>query len=147
MIQRIQSLFLLLAAACAFGLYALPFATISMVTSNASTIFADGDFDINDHVALLALFSIAGGLAFISIFLFKNRATQVIVARLAVIANIIGLVLSLVIFMQEIKNMGDAEPNDEMGIFLPILFTIFGVLALYFIGKDQKLVKSMDRLR
>ena len=147
MIQRIQSLFLLLAAACAFGLFALPFASISLVTSNASVIFADGLFSIQDHVALLALFCIAGGLAFISIFLFKNRKTQLILARLAVIANIIGLVLAIVLFVQESKSMGNAEPSDELGIFLPVLFVIFGILALRFIGKDEKLVKSMDRLR
>jgi peptidoglycan/LPS O-acetylase OafA/YrhL len=147
MIQRIQSLFLLLAAACAFGLFALPFATVPLVTSEASQIFADGMFNIRDHVALLALFCIAGGLALISIFMFKNRKTQMIVARLAVIANIIGLVLALVIFMQESKSMGTSEPADEMGLYLPILFLIFGLLALWFIGKDEKLVRSMDRLR
>jgi peptidoglycan/LPS O-acetylase OafA/YrhL len=98
-------------------------------------------------VALLALFCIAGGLAFVSIFMFKNRKTQLIVARLAVIANVIGLVMALVIFMRESKSMGTSEPADEMGLYLPFLFLIFGVLALWFIGKDEKLVRSMDRLR
>ncbi|MFT4665516.1 MAG: hypothetical protein ACI8YQ_003319 [Polaribacter sp.] len=147
MIQRIQSLFLLLAAACAFALFAFPFASVPLVDSNASLIFADGMFDIRDHVAMLALFCIAGGLAFVGIFMFRNRKTQLIVARLAIIANIIGLVLALVIFMQESKSLGNVEPNDEMGLFLPMLFLIFGGLALWFIGKDEKLVRSMDRLR
>ncbi len=147
MIQRIQTLFLILAAACAFGLFALPFASISLTTSDASTIFADGIFSIHDHVALLALFCIAGGLAFISIFLFRNRRTQMVLARLAVVANVIGLILALIFFWQERESMGNAEPNDELGIFLPFLFLIFGVLALRFIRKDEKLVRSMDRLR
>ena len=147
MIQRIQSLFLLLAAACAFGLFALPFASIPLVDSPASLMFQDGLYNINDSVALMALFAIAGGLAFVSIFLFNNRKNQLIVARIAVIANVIGLVMALVLFMQESESLGSVEPEDELGLFLPILFTIFGVLALWFIGKDQKLVSSMDRLR
>ena len=147
MIQRIQSLFLLLAAVCAFGLYALPFASIPLVTSNSSQMFADGVYDIRDHVALLALFSIAGGLAFLSIFLFKNRKTQSMVARFAVIANVLGLVLAIILFVQESKRLGNVEPEDGMGIFLPILFIVFGVLALRFIRKDEDLVRSMERLR
>ena len=152
MIQRIQSIFLLLAAACAFGLFALPFANTTELVSN-SDIFKDGLYTIQDNIALLALFCLAGGLAFISIFLFKNRKSQLLMGRFAIIANVIGLVLAIALFFRDLNsldsadNSNDVELSDGWGLYLPIAFLIFALLAQRFINKDDKLVKSMDRLR
>jgi len=146
MIQRIQTLFLLLAAAAAFSLFAFPFASTPEGVT-ASTMFADGQYNLSDHIGLLVLFSLAGGLALISIFLFKNRKTQLLVGRLSIIANIIGLVLAIALFMQDFEKLGAVDPDDGIGLYLPIAFLVFALLALRFISKDEKLVKSMDRLR
>ena len=144
MIQRIQTVFLALAAACAFGLFGLPFATSTSEVS-ASSLFSDGVFNLQDHVALLGAFGLAGALTLISIFLFKNRKTQLLLGRFGIIANIIGIVLVVVFFMQD--TAAPTEPNDELGIYLPVLFLVFAALAQRGIMKDDKLVKSMDRLR
>ncbi len=146
MIQRIQSLFLLLAAVCAFSLFALPFASTGDTVATSS-LFADSIYDIQDHVALIALFAAAGGLALISIFLFNNRKLQLMLGRFAIIANIIGIILVIVFFMNEKESLGAVNPDDGLGIYPPILFIVFGILALRYIGKDENLVKSMDRLR
>ena len=146
MIQRIQSILLLLGAIAVFGLYKLPFGSVSPVI-RSSALFSDGIFTIQDHVALIALFSIAGLLAFVAIFLFKNRQLQKVLSRVSIIANVIGIILALVLFMQDAANMGTAEPREEMGLGLPILSIIFTLFALRYINKDDKLVKSMDRLR
>jgi len=145
MIQRIQSLFLLLAAASAFALFGLPFASVAQATPE--TIFADGVYDIMDHVGTMVLFGLAGALALVSIFLFNNRKLQMSLSRFAIIANIIGFILALALFFNDRQVMGTVEPDDQLGVYLPILFIVFALLALRFIGKDEKLVKSMDRLR
>ncbi len=146
MIQRIQSIFLLLAAACAFCLFAFPFGTTE--TEVAQTIYADGIYNIQDSVALLALFCVAGGLAFISIFLFNNRKTQLLLGRLAIIANIIGFVMVIVFYMNSVEQLGDVNDSENIiGFSLPIAFLVFAFLAQRFINKDEKLVDSMDRLR
>ena len=148
MIQRIQSIFLLLAAACAFGLFALPFAEVAEPTVNTvSPIFEDGVFDIKDQIGTMILFCLAGALTFGSIFLFNNRGLQMRLSRFAIIANIIGLVLAIVMFFNNKDLIGTQSPEDGLGIYLPILFIVFALLALRFIGKDDKLVNSMDRLR
>jgi len=147
MIQRIQTIFLLLAAACAFCLFAFPFGTTASPVS-ASSIYNDGIYNIQDSPALLALFCIAGGLAFVSIFLFNNRKTQMTLARIAIVANLIGLVMVIVFYYNNAAVL--QEVNDEeniIGFSLPIAFLIFGILALRFIKKDENLVSSMDRLR
>jgi len=146
MIQRIQTVFLALAAACAFSLFALPFATTSSAISN-SALFSDGIFNLQDHVALLALFAVAGGLSLISIFLFKNRKTQLLLGRFSIIANVIGLVAAIVFYMQDADTLGETNPDDGVGAYLPILFLVFALLAQRGIMKDEKLVDSMDRLR
>jgi len=144
MIQRIQSLFLLLASGSAFSLFGLPFASTNQADAS-SNLFQDSLYNIHDHVGLIALFCLAGGLAFIGIFLFKNRKTQLLVGRLALVANIIGIILAAILMMNDGGTASqNVTPNDELGMFAPIVFLIFGFLALRFINKDEKLVKSME---
>jgi peptidoglycan/LPS O-acetylase OafA/YrhL len=147
MIQRIQSIFLFLAAACAFALFAFPFGTTESAVTG-SEIYNDGVYDIQDNIALLALFCIAGGLAFISIFMFKNRRTQLLLGRFAIIANIIGFILVLVFYF---NNAGELQGVDDqeniLGFSLPIAFLVFAFLAQRAINKDDQLVRSSDRLR
>ena len=146
MIQRIQTIYLALAAACAFGLFGLPFAT-STQNADATSLFADGIYNINDHTALLALFCAAGALVLISIFLFNNRQQQLLMGRFAIIANTIGIILVLIFLYQDGAQTGAAEVNEQLGIGLPILFIVFALLAQRAISKDEKLARSADRLR
>ncbi|NNE29824.1 MAG: DUF4293 domain-containing protein [Saprospiraceae bacterium] len=146
MIQRIQTIFLFLASGAAFGLFGLPFASTASNVPG-STLFADALYSITDHPALLGLFCAAGGLALISIFMFRNRKSQMLVGRIAIIANILGLVLAIILFMQDKETLGSAEPNDGLGLYLPLVFLVFSLLAQRNIQKDDKLVSSMDRLR
>lgn len=147
MIQRIQSIFLLLAAACAFCLFAFPFGTTEAPVTD-STIYADSVYNIQDNIALLALFCVAGGLAFISIFLFNNRKTQLLLGRLAIIANIIGFVMVIIFYINSAGELRNVDDNENIiGFSLPIAFLVFAFLAQRYISKDEKLVDSMDRLR
>ncbi len=146
MIQRIQSIFLLLAAACAFCLFVFPFASTPQNVV-ASELFNDSLYNLEDNLGVLILFCAAGGLIFISIFLFNNRKTQLLLGRLAIVANIIGIILAIVHFMTNNIGLDKVEVSDQAGLYLPIGFIIFALLAQRYIIKDNKLVGSMDRLR
>ena len=146
MIQRVQSIFLLLAAVASFSLFAVPLATSGeQVASN--DIFSDGVFNIMDHPGLMVFFGLAGALAAIAIFLFKNRRVQMRLTIFSVIALIIGSVLGIVYYMNNSQDLAGVEISDQIGIFLPVISIIFSLLALRFINKDENLVRSMDRLR
>jgi len=146
MIQRIQSIFLLLASACAFLLFVMPFAATTEPIAN--TYFADDSlYSIEDDVPLTIFFVVAGALALISIFLFSNRKTQLILTRVAIVANVIGLIYAFIIFYNYSDELVNVEPDDQFGIFLPFLYLVFAFLAIRFINKDEKTVRSMDRLR
>jgi hypothetical protein len=146
MIQRIQSVFLLLAAASGFGLLATPIATTPEGIQN-SALFSDSIYGVGDNLGLVILFALAGALALVSIFLFKNRQAQMKITRFAIIADILGLVLAIILFWQDVQNLASVAINDATGSYLPFTFLLFGILALRFMRKDERIVRSMDRLR
>lgn len=144
MLQRIQTIFLALGAVCSGLLYAFPFARTS--TAEQQSLFDDSLYNLLDHVGLIVLFGVSLILALAAIFLFNNRKRQILVSRLSLLFNILGIFLALILFMNDSKTL-KATPDDGLGIYLPILFILFLVLAIRYISKDEKLVKSMDRLR
>lgn len=146
MIQRIQSIFLLLAGAASFSLFGLPFASTSEAIAS-SQLFADGVYDLFDTTALIAFFGLAGLLSIIGIFVFKNRKLQMRLTIFAFIANLLGVVLGIVFYMQNSQDVGEQVVNDGAGIYMPVLSFVLLLLAYRFINKDEKLVRSMDRLR
>ncbi len=145
MIQRIQSLFLLVAGLLVGLLFNVDLATVTDVQPQ-SLIFADGKFTLLDNIGLSLFYGIAGLLSIIAIFLFNNRKLQSLLGRLAGISLILGSILGVVVFMKDSPNM-TVSPQDTLFIYLPILVLVSLLLALRFIKKDSQLVKSMDRLR
>lgn len=151
MIQRIQSIFLLLASGSAFSLFANPmsfFEVDNTQGTSADSPLADGIFNIHDNIIMLIVVVLAGLLAFAAIFLFKNRKQQMTASRLVIVLSVLMTVLAGILFYLDFKLLtGGTEVEVGFGILSPILTLIFSFLALRFIGKDEKLVRSMDRLR
>ena len=144
MIQRIQSIFLLLASAASFSLFKLPFA--SSVKSDVTPFLSDGTFNIMDHPGFIGLFSLGGLLLFIAIFLFNNRKRQMGVALFGSVLILLGLILIPVLLFMEGQSVIDML-SVQAGMFIPAVAVILGLLARRAIRKDEKLVQSMDRLR
>ncbi|HVX51801.1 MAG TPA: DUF4293 domain-containing protein [Chitinophagaceae bacterium] len=146
MIQRIQSLWLLLASACAFLTMKFPFYTGHLKTAVAAPA---GIASVNtplaavDSIPIVTLTVASAICALITIFLFKDRKLQM---RLTA-AN---LVISIIIVALYFLNM--KENYTDMGLpLITCVFTfavpVFLLLALRGMYRDQRLVKSMDRLR
>lgn len=151
MIQRIQSVYLLiitlLLAFSSFltigylsadnGLTKAIFKPLA-VTSGGETVFPSW--------ALFVLLVISALLAFITIFLFKNRPLQI---RLTIFNAllIIGYYGVLVFFVFKAKGALSAEFYVDWKICLPLIAFILNYLAIRAIGKDEVLVKSYDRIR
>lgn len=135
MLQRIQTLYLFVAAVCS-GVLSLT--TYLMVVDGVTEL-------VIDSVSYLILFEGSALLSLISIFLFKSRQTQFVMGRLNIILNLI--LLGLFVFRLLSLPGGTANPEKGIGLFLPILSIVFLVLANKAIKKDEALVKSVDRLR
>lgn len=144
MIQRIQSLFLLLSSAAFWTEFALPFATTDVASPG---VLSDLVYNIHDSPVLIGLTVIGGLVTLGAIFLFNNRPLQ---KRLSYLGIVMAILLPLVAFLLIYnERTGDAlgTINDGLGIYPPIVALVFAILAGRAIGKDDKLVKSMDRLR
>lgn len=144
MIQRIQTIFLLLASAASFSLFKLPFASAGK--TEMASFLSDGIFNMMDHPGFIGLFSVGGFLLLVAIFLFNNRKQQMRLTMFATILVLLGLILIPVLLFQAGRPVIDML-QVKAGMFLPAIAVFFGLLARRAIKKDEKLVKSMDRLR
>jgi small-conductance mechanosensitive channel len=145
MIQRIQTIFLFLAAACFLTLFAFPFG-ISDVPETG--MLADSRYDVYDHILLIILTVLGSLVALIAIFLYRNRRRQMTFGIIGIIAAILIPILVILLFASEAGSMqATSKVEEQIGLFMPLGALIFLLLANRFIKKDEKLVKSMDRLR
>lgn len=145
MIQRIQSIFLLLAA----GFFGGQFLT-SFVSSTAPVngIFADQIFNLYDNPALLLIAGLGALVAIVTIFLFNNRKLQLKLSYLIITLSIILPIVAVLLYTNQVGTIPEAvDVNDQAGLYLPIGTILFTALAIRFINKDEKTVRSMDRLR
>ncbi len=146
MIQRIQTLYLALAGLGLLGTFGLPFAATPEAVAT-SQLFADGHFDVHDHVVLTVLAALGGLTAFAAIFLFKNRPLQLRITLLSLVAAILLLIVAVVLFLNDAGSLGEISPQDGWGVALPLVAIVLLILAQRRIRKDEELVRSMDRLR
>jgi uncharacterized membrane protein YidH (DUF202 family) len=146
MLQRIQTVFLLLSAACFFLLFVMPFAVSD--TAN-ERMLDDRVYEAQDHILLIVLVILGGAIALYNIFKYKNRNVQMRLNYLAIVFAILTLIVAIVLFLQEGEAwLAEAQIEDQFGAYLPILAIFFALAANYFIRKDEKKVRSAyDRLR
>jgi len=130
MIQRVQSIFLFIAAIFAVGFLVCPGIELNNVVTAGKS-----------HIPLLIIGSLSALISIADIFLFNNRILQMNVGKL----NLVLLVV--LVGLSAWTEYGDGDFQPGVGIFLPFVAYIFNWLALRYIRKDEDLVRSTDRLR
>ena len=144
MIQRIQTIYLLLATLFSGGLIFLLnlWTNVEGIKFFVMDSFSAGNTLLN---IMSVLFFISSLVTFITIFQFKKRQLQFVLGRLAILINFILLGI-LVYFAQNLS--GEINVSEKgIGLFIPILTIVLVVMANKAIKKDEELVKSVDRLR
>ena len=88
-------------------------------------------------------------IAIYTIFLYQNRKSQLKIAKILVVANLVFLAVILVDFYLTKRQFVELISVNTLGfqITWPILMLVFATLALMGIRSDEKLVQSMDRIR
>ena len=136
MLQRIQTIYLIIAAGVSGGLIYV-FNLWGLV--DGTQVWAK---DVN---YVFAAFLTSAFFSVVAIFRYKNRKSQFIVGRLNIILNFI--LLGFFVY-QSLNISGETNVSEKgIGMFIPIISIVFLALANKSIKKDEDLVKSVDRLR
>lgn len=143
MIQRIQSIWLLLAAVFAAITFRFPFYSGDRIVDAATAATAHVDLVATTTVWLTILTVLAGATAFVNIFLFDNRKLQLKLTYLGIFITII----MLVVYFLEVGKFVPGKGTFALSCIFHFAILGFYILAARGIWKDQKLIKSMDRLR
>ena len=142
MIQRIQSIWMLLAAAAAFFTLKFSFYSGNVLSDDQVTKTYER-VNAQSNILILVLTVGIGISAIIGIFLYKNRKEQFRIC----LAGIVASVLNIVLYFLQVKKFVPGEGSYELYSVLIFLIPFFLILAARGIYKDQKLLKSLDRLR
>lgn len=138
MIQRIQSIWLLLAAIFAAVTFRFPFASGDWLKDTVPDIVP---LDAQTTIWLSILTVLTGAIAFVTIFLFDNRKLQLKLCYLGIFLTLILLVM----YFLEMSNF--AKSVTALWCIFHFAILAMFILAARGIWKDEKLIKSMDRLR
>lgn len=153
MIQRIQSIYLFLAALFMGGLFLNSADLININTTTPSALsdmeyLNDTILDIYDQNIMVVLALVTILFALLAIFLFKRRKVQIALSRVGMLVALFFLVFSFYLAYADLGPfISSINIVPDFGLFLPVAVIVFLILAQRGIRKDDNLVKSMDRLR
>ena len=148
MIQRIQSVYLLVAAI----LMAVTAFSPIINLQNELTLFSYGIEGVDGSVifptwGIISMAAIRSILSFVSIFLYKNRKKQRNFTLIAAAIVVVYFVTGMVYMSSYMKGDFSLFASISYGLFFPVIALICLLLASQRIKKDEKLVKSLNRLR
>ena len=137
MLQRKQTLWMLCAAACAVLTIKLPFST-GMNTLNDKMIYP---VNATSGWPLLFLTVLVAVGSLVNIFNYKNRTLQL---RATIVLILVSLVNIFFLYQKTITLLGSTY---SLSSILALAIPVFLIFAVRGIARDQKLVRSADRLR
>ena len=152
MIQRIQSIWLFLAAVSISCLLFIPMVTSNLI-GGEFYILASGmyqkigilDKQVESYLPLLISVIAVAIMCYVTIFNFKKRKLQKQLIYVTIVL-MIGVSFWCSVYAKKIPG-GLETANYDAGMFLPPLAIAFCLLAIRGINRDEALLKSADRLR
>jgi hypothetical protein len=136
MIQRVQTIWMILAAIAIFLTLKFSFYSGTLISDNSyHTLMA------SDNFLVLILTSAIGTGIIINIFLFKHRSVQ---SRIIIVAILLEC---LVVFLYIKQTSKFSTGAFGLWSALHVLVIIFLILAAKGIYNDSKLIKESNRLR
>ena len=147
-IQRIQTLYLLLAVIVLTVFLFVPFGYTTFAEGGEAAIDAWRPLDL---AGLLVPTCASAFLMLVAIFLYKSQSTQRLVVVFAMLLSIaaVGVVIYFMVAGLVDSNPAVSVVNTSWGwgIVLPICAVAFQIAATCGISRDMRLLSSYDRLR
>lgn len=140
MIQRIQSIWLMIAAGATAASCWLSFFSGNKLNT-ATQVKEWIEFTATNNLIILVLTVTISVAALVAIFMYKDRKRQLLVTS----TNTIISILNIALYFNAKATFVEATLN--LGALLSFATPVFLLLAISAIYKDEQLVKSADRLR
>ena len=154
MIQRIQTVYLLLVVVLLVATLFMPLLTLqigqeffSMDASGVSSLINQEAAALGTTWGLFALTAIIALVAMVTIFLYKNRILQI---RLCVFNALLMIGFYAYVAFLVWRWQGEVPEMQwqlKLGLAFPVIALILDYLAIRNIGADEALVRSWDLLR
>jgi len=130
---------------------ASPLALFKDMEGNFLTLKSLGIFFENQNAyptwGIISVAGIIACLAFVSIFMFKNRKRQMSLCALNIILILFFYITLFTYSYFGLKSMALTFESVAYGITMPFIALVCNILALGKIKADEKLVKSLERIR
>jgi hypothetical protein len=150
MIQRIQSVYLSLSLILIGLIGWLPLGEIA--TDNNVYLYTirgifDGEKSLANGWPLLLFWGIIELLLLIILFSYKKRVRQMRIATFNIILMIGFIGVCWFFIHQSMESIGEGVYVFKIALSFPLISAILTYLAIRAIGKDEALVRSIDRIR
>lgn len=154
MIQRIQSIWLLLSAILAGFL--IRGGIVHFIDRSGQKFYTgfsgiykqidNGTEVLRSSIPMASLIILIPVLSIIIIFLYKSRKAQKVLSLILICLSLC-LIILVIFYSHILSGSYGAELVPGVKMTFPMLILIFEVLAYSGISRDERLVKSFDRLR
>jgi len=152
MIQRIQSVYLLVVTILMASIFFYPYAELLAANGEVFIFHFNGLFSLAEEsiysltIPPIILLSIIVLISFSSIFFYKKRIFQMRINLINIILMIGYLGLNYY-YIQSFTNQLNGVVSYKITVIFPVVAAILTYLAIRAIGKDEALIRSMDRIR
>jgi len=137
MIQRVQSLLLVVVILCGVCLFLFPFAKYE----GYPLLFLRNPIDITPIPNYLSVIT-----ALLALFMYSNRKLQIKLCYFIIIFNI-TLLLAIFFLTNQLYDHDFEKKTFLFSTYLPFVAIIMAFMASRYIKKDEELVRSADRIR
>ncbi len=154
MIQRIQTLYLLIANLLLATLIFLPLAEMvdkqgilyQLNMTGVTKEGAAGGGELSSTLPVISLFCLIISMIMLIIFQYKSRARQIRLSYV-VIFLLLALTGAVYFYIRQYDNTLGGEYSVNISASFPLIAAVLVYLAIRGIVKDENLVKSIDRIR
>ena len=154
MIQRIQTIYLLIAEILIGTLFFVPFAKIAAKEGGIYRFDINGVIyegvqrpeTLSNSLPLIILCAVSLTIVLITIFLYKNRMLQMRLCTINIFV-LLGLGSLIYYYVSESAKLLSGIYSFTIFLLFPLIAAILIYLAIRAIKKDEMLVRSIDRIR
>jgi hypothetical protein len=154
MIQRIQSLYLLIATLLSSGYFFFPFSVKVFASEEGESVYKllvhgiqTPDGSLQPNLLLAAFCMLLTVMLVLALGMYSNRKLQIKIGWMAVIPCLAIITADYFLSDSMGKEMGVKNPVYMLASYVPVFQFVLIRLAIKAIQRDEELVRSANRIR